>query len=213
MKKTSLLLLIIASGICGYAQYTVKLSDAEVETETKRIREYYKLVNKEKPSFKQTETRWSYDEELREKYGDSEYEYNEEGNDIITELTYTSENQVKLILIDREIVKYQVPYSKKIHEEFYFNNEELVFYFFEMGESLSAPDYFGYTDMSEGERVIQIRIYLKNGKIFKFLTKEVFSAKEDASSTEQMLLDTPNKIKDIDTITMEDYDCIIQYLH
>jgi len=213
MEKGWLLFILLASTVIGNAQYIVKLTDVEMETETKQIREYFKKVNKEKTSYQQSRTFWSYDEELREKYGDSEYEYNEEGNEEQEELTYSKNEETILIVRDTRISKFQVPYNETIHEEYYFQNNELVFFYSKTHETLTGPDYMDYTDMEEGGRAVEIRIYLKNKKIFKYLIKEAVTSSEDEIDASDLLLDMENKSLDIETLTDDDFNPIVLYLN
>jgi hypothetical protein len=212
MKTIILLLLTITISLSCSSQFTLILTPQEIETETKTIREYYKFVNIEKKNCKETETYWSLDDELREKYGDNENEYNEEGNEEINEIEYTCNGEKNLLVRDTRISKYQEPYNKTIHEEYYFKNDELIFYYLQSIEILNGPDYMDYTDMEEGERAKEIRIYLKNGKIFKYLTKEVYNANDAESDALLLLPDVKNNTRDLNSLINDDYEAIYEYL-
>ncbi len=212
MKPIILLLLTMTLCFSGFSQFTIILTPNEIENETKAIRAYYKSVNEDKKNCKETESYWSLDDELREKYGDTENEYNEEGNEEKNEIEYTCNGQIKLLVRDTRISKYQEPYNKTIHEEYYFKNDELVFYYMQSIELLNGPDYLDYTDMEEGERAKEIRIYLKAGKIFKYLTKEVFNAKDEGENAVLLLPDIKNETLDLKALIYDDYEAIYEYL-
>jgi len=103
--------------------------------------------------------------------------------------------------------------NETIHEEYYFQNNELVFFYSKVHETLTGPDFMDYIDMEEGERAVEIRIYLKNGKIFKYLIKKAVTSSEDEIDASDLLLDVENKSLDIETLTDEDFNPIVIYLN
>jgi hypothetical protein len=195
----------------GYSQYTLRLSETESDSETKLIKDYYRLVNKEKSNYSKTETYWSHEADLAKENQDVLYEINEEGNKEINERTYTYNGVRRLLIRDTRITKYQVPYTKTLLEEYYFKDDQLIFYYSKSCEILTGPDFMNYTDMLEGERAKEIRIYLKNGKIFNYLKKVVVTTSEEEIDANLLLLDMENMPVSIDSMDYNDYEQIFDY--
>ena len=169
------------------------------------IRKKYQLILKNKPNFKINveEYNWEADEVIPNLTDEQkEHEYNEMGNYIATKTSYSNKEKIiQLIEIEDETQKYQESYIRRRYREYCFYKGELFFYF-EKKEEISRSE-------ESKELVAEKRIYLNNGKIIRFLTKEIDG--EGIFSINTSLDDVKNTSKAIELLEAKDYDLLQSY--
>jgi hypothetical protein len=135
------------------------------------------------------------DEEDMEADMEEDAEYNEMGNYIGDSYEYTTkEGEKRLLVIKDQTSLYQEQSEKKTQREFYYWNDQLFFYY----EKRIASSIRNPQDTAK-----EIRIYLHNEKIIRYLTKEIKG--KNFLSTNVDFKNVKSQEKDLSTITEEDY--------
>lgn len=153
---------------------------AQTEEEVvKEIRKRYKIITAAKDSYERTmiDYDWERDEvipSLSEE--EMEMEYNEQGNYTADRTIYTDQDgNVRLIVIDDRTDVYQMPETTQRHREYYFWDDEMLFFYFEHTSAMSALENPAGSTSEE-------RIYLHEGAIVRWLSKEAEGTDQDLSA-------------------------------
>lgn len=211
--KTFILIVFILQNLLVNSQTISKYPKEKEEELVLKIREKYQLINRKKNSYQKEENYWSYESELP----DSENENNEEGNEEITNTIYLDNAQKRLHVYSQYLYKYQVPYNKLYYYEGYFWDGKLIFIYSRIEESLNGPDYGMLefiTDLKEGTRASEKRIYINDDNIFRILEKHIqFTGNLNIDSIFNV---TPNTYLDVDSLPgdlylIDEYDIFINY--
>jgi CMP-2-keto-3-deoxyoctulosonic acid synthetase len=161
MKKS-----LILSALCIILTGNI-IAQNTTETIVKDIRKKYQLINQQKLKYDIEEDEYNWEQavivpNLTEEQ--REHEYNEEGNYFSRKKSYFNANKVlQLVEIDDDIQRYQESYIMRRHREYYFWEKKLFFYF----EQIEEIRVF------KTEKASELRMYFNNGKLIRYLTKEI----------------------------------------